>query len=165
MVKVSAKSKDIKKSKPASPPKAILKNPFKKFDNIKEPFTPYKTLNDIPATDIDGKKIKRLGDTLKGKELILVINVASKCGLTSANYKFLESIYAKYAKKGLEILAFPCNQFGSQEPGTDEQIKKYAQENRNAKYRLFKKTNVNGPNTDEVFKFLRYNSSELFIPE
>jgi hypothetical protein len=54
MLKVSAKSKDIKKNKPASP-KANLKNPFKKFDKIKEPYTPYKTLNDIPATDIDGK--------------------------------------------------------------------------------------------------------------
>ena len=54
MVKVSAKSKDIKKKKAASP-KANVKNPFKKFDNIKEPFTPYKSLNDIPATDIDGK--------------------------------------------------------------------------------------------------------------
>jgi glutathione peroxidase len=105
-----------------------------------------------------------MGDVLRGKELILVINVATKCGLTSANYKFLESIYAKYAKKGLEILAFPCNQFGSQEPGTDEQIKKYAHEKKNARYQLFKKTNVNGPSANEVFKFLRYNS-ELFIPE
>ena len=54
MLKVSAKSKDIKKNKPATA-KANLTNPFKKFDNIKEPYTPYKTLNDIPATDIDGK--------------------------------------------------------------------------------------------------------------
>lgn len=54
MLKVSAKSKDIKKNKPSNP-KANLTNPFKKFDNIKEPFTQFKSLNDVPATDIDGK--------------------------------------------------------------------------------------------------------------
>ncbi len=121
-------------------------------------------MHDIPATDIDGKHVKKLGDIIKGKKLILVINVASKCGLTSKNYKFLEEIYGKYANKGLEILAFPCNQFGSQEPGSNSQIKQYIQGNRNGKYRLFAKTNVNGDKADEVYKFLRYNS-ELYIPE
>jgi glutathione peroxidase len=80
---------------------------------IKEPVTQYSSFHEIPTTDIDGKQIKRLGDILKGKKLILVVNLASKCGLTSKNYKFLEEIYKKYASKGLEILAFPCNQFGS----------------------------------------------------
>ena len=70
-------------------------------------------MHDIPSTDIDGKEIKKLGEIIKGKKLILIINVASKCGLTSKNYKFLEEIYNKYSKKCLEILAFPCNQFGS----------------------------------------------------
>jgi hypothetical protein len=113
--KVDRKSKAIKKDK-QTPAKKIT---FKKFDEISEPFTPYKSLHEIPAIDIDGKQIKKLGDILKGKKLILVINVASKCGLTSSNYKFLQEIYAKHAIRGLEILAFPCNQFGSQEPGTN----------------------------------------------
>jgi glutathione peroxidase len=93
-----------------------------------------------------------------------VINVASKCGLTSSNYKFLQEIYSKHAIRGLEILAFPCNQFGKQEPGTNAEIKAYATQKKNATYRLFSKTDVNGPDADEVFKFLRYNS-ELFDAE
>jgi glutathione peroxidase len=103
----SKKSKAIKKTKKQTAAPAKL--PFKKFDNIEEPFTPYKSLLEIPATDIDGKKIKKLGDILKGKKLVLIVNVASKCGLTSSNYKFLHEIYSKYSIKGLEILAFPCN--------------------------------------------------------
>ena len=73
-------------------------------------------------------------------------------------------MYAKHAIIGLEILAFPCNQFGSQEPGTNAQIKTFATQKQNATYRIFTKTYVNGEDADEVYKFLRYNS-ELFVPE
>jgi Ca2+-binding EF-hand superfamily protein len=58
--------------------RAVVQRAFKKFDKISEPYTPFKSLLDIPATDIDGKQIKKLGEILKGKKLILVINVASK---------------------------------------------------------------------------------------
>ena len=74
MGKVSAMSKDIKKKKPASKKaKATLKNPFDYFDKVKKPFTRYKSLLEIPATDIDGNKIEKLGDILQGKEVILVV--------------------------------------------------------------------------------------------
>lgn len=86
---------------------------LKNFDKLTaSPFSTYKSLHDIPAVDIDGKPIKKLGDILKGKKLILVVNVASKCGLTKKNYTMLHDVYRKYKTQGLEILAFPCNQFG-----------------------------------------------------
>ena len=60
------------------------------------PFTAFKSLLDIPATDIDGKQVKKLGDVLKGKRLILVVNVATKCGLTKKTYTQLQSLYKQY---------------------------------------------------------------------
>ncbi|CAI0541163.1 unnamed protein product [Linum tenue] len=72
------------------------------------------TVKDIKGTDVS------LGE-YKGK-VLLIVNVASKCGLTQSNYKELNVLYQKYKDQGLEILAFPCNQFGGQEPGSNEQI-------------------------------------------
>ena len=76
---------------------------------------------DIPLKDIDGKKT-----SLKAHEgkVMLVVNVASKCGLTP-QYKQLQAVHEKYAKKGFTVLGFPCNQFGKQEPGTEFEIKKF----------------------------------------
>ena len=121
MVKVNAKSKDIKKKKPASPAKPRMKTPVEYFDKVKRPFTPYKSLLDIPATDIDGKKIKKLGDILEGKEVILV--VAGLPTTFAYDYSYLNSLYEKFSDKGLEILAFPCDQFNDEEPGTNKEIK------------------------------------------
>ena len=113
----SSKSKSIKKQKDSqSSSQSISKLvKFKNFDTIKpaEPFTKHKSFLDIPATDITGREIERLGDVLKGKKLILIVNVASKCGLTKNNYVFMNKMYDKYREHGLEILAFPCNQFAS----------------------------------------------------
>ena len=76
-------------------------------------FSTYKSIHDISVKDIDGKQIKKLGDILQGKKLIMIVNVASKCGLTKSSYTLMSELYKKYKKQGLEILAFPCNQFAS----------------------------------------------------
>ena len=76
-------------------------------------FTNYKSINDISVKDIDGKEIKKLGDVLNAKKVIMIVNVASRCGLTKRTYTMMSELYKKYKKHGLEILAFPCNQFAS----------------------------------------------------
>src|SRR5262245_31248680 len=96
-------------------------------------------IHDIAVTDIDGKE-KKL-DAYKGK-VILIVNVASKCGLTP-QYKSLEALYQKYKDKGLVVLGFPCNQFGGQEPGTNEEIKEFCSSNYNVTFPLFDKIDVN----------------------
>jgi len=74
--------------------------------------------------------------------------------LTPVHYEQLQQLYAKYAEKGLEILAFPCNQFGKQEPGTNEEIKAFVAK-KGATFKLFDKVDVNGKNTHPLFLFLR----------
>ncbi|XP_010497277.1 PREDICTED: putative glutathione peroxidase 7, chloroplastic, partial [Camelina sativa] len=82
-----------------------------------------KTVHDFTVKDIDGKDVSL--DKFKGKPL-LIVNVASRCGLTSSNYSELSHLYEKYKNQGFEILAFPCNQFGFQEPGSNPEIKQFA---------------------------------------
>lgn len=105
----------------------------------------------LTLIDIDKKQVK-LSD-FKGK-VLLIVNVASKCGFTP-QYQGLEKLYRKYKDKGFEILAFPCNQFGNQEPGTNEEIKEFCTTNYNVTFRLFDKIEVNGPNTHPLYKFLK----------
>nr|QBY35584.1 glutathione peroxidase 2 [Dunaliella salina] len=93
-------------------------------------------------------------DEFRGK-VVIVTNVASKCGFTDANYKGLQATYEKYSAYGLEILAFPCDQFGHQEPGTEEEISQFCSENYKVTFPLFSKVDVNGPNTHPVFQFLK----------
>ncbi|KAJ4957214.1 hypothetical protein NE237_013997 [Protea cynaroides] len=90
----------------------------------------------------------------KGK-VLLVVNVASKCGFTDSNYTGLTELYSKYKDKGLEILAFPCNQFLSQEPGTSVEAETFACTKYKAEYPVFQKVCVNGPETAPVYKFLK----------
>lgn len=89
----------------------------------------------------------------KGKTL-LIVNVASKCGFTN-QYTELQDIYSKYSKRDFEILAFPCNQFGSQEPGTIEEIQSFCEMNYNITFSIFDKIDVNGPNEHPMFKYLK----------
>ena len=89
----------------------------------------------------------------KGKTL-LIVNVASRCGLTP-QYKGLQEIYSKYSDKDFEILAFPCNQFGAQEPGSNEEIKEFCDINFNVSFKIFDKINVNGSNASPLFKHLK----------
>src|SRR5712672_128831 len=95
---------------------------------------------EIPVKDIDGKDTSL--NAYKGK-VLLIVNVASKCGLTP-QYKALEALQEKYKAKGFTIVAFPCNQFGGQEPGTNEEIKQFCSTKYNVKFPMFDKIEVNG---------------------
>ncbi|KAK9448180.1 thioredoxin-like protein [Limtongia smithiae] len=86
--------------------------------------------------------------------VVLIVNVASKCGFTP-QYKGLETLYETYHDKGLEIIGFPCNQFGRQEPGTDEEIATFCTANYGVTFPIMKKIDVNGDGADPVYKFLK----------
>lgn len=104
-------------------------------------------LQQIKIQDIDGKETT-LG-AYSGK-VLLVVNVASKCGLTP-QYEQLQSVYQKYEKQGLQILGFPCNQFGAQEPGTPEEIKTFCASKYSVTFPLFAKLNVNPPEQHPLY--------------
>jgi len=94
---------------------------------------------------------------LKGK-VVLIVNVASKCGFTP-QYDGLEKLYKEYEDKGLVVLGFPCNQFMSQEPGTDEQIGEFCRLNYGVTFPVLKKIDVNGDKADPVYKYLKSQKS------
>jgi len=97
----------------------------------------------------------------RGK-VLLIVNVASQCGLTTSNYKELSEVYAKYKDQGLEILAFPCNQFGGQEPGDNAQIAEVACTRFKAEFPIFDKVAVNGSNAAPIYKFLKSIKGGIF---
>jgi len=105
------------------------------------------SIYEITVKDIDGKETKL--DAYKGK-VLLIVNVASKCGLTP-QYKALEAVFEKYKDKGLVVLGFPCNQFGNQDTGTNEEIKKFCSSNFNVTFALFDKLDVNGDKRHPLF--------------
>ena len=113
-----------------------------------------KSTLDIPLKDIDGKKTN-LG-AHKGK-VMLVVNVASKCGLTP-QYEQLQAVHSKYAKKGFTVLGFPCNQFGKQEPGTSLEIKEFCTDKYDVTFPLHSKIEVNGDNAHPLYKKLKKES-------
>jgi glutathione peroxidase len=86
-------------------------------------------------------------------KVVLIVNVASKCGLTP-QYEQLEAIYKKYGEEGLAVLGFPCNQFGGQEPGTAEEIQEFCKANYGVTFDLFEKIDVNGDGAAELYKTL-----------
>lgn len=96
---------------------------------------------------------------LKGK-VVLIVNVASKCGFTP-QYKGLEELYKKYHDEGLEILGFPCNQFGGQEPGTQEEIESFCLTNYGVSFPIMQKVNVNGEKADPVYNYLKEKKGGL----
>ena len=98
------------------------------------------SVHDYSAKTIDGKD-KKLGE-YKGK-VMLVVNTASKCGFTP-QYKGLEELYRKYKDKGLVVLGFPCDQFGHQEPGDENEIKNFCSLNYDVSFPMFAKIEVNG---------------------
>lgn len=112
-----------------------------------------KNIKQITVKDIDGKSVK-LAD-YKGK-VLLIVNVASYCGYTK-QYAGLEEIYKKYKDKGFEILAFPCNQFGEQEPGTNEEIKNFCSSKFDVTFKLFDKIDVNGKDKSPLYSILTDN--------
>jgi glutathione peroxidase len=106
---------------------------------------------DFKAKTIDGKD-QSLGE-YKGK-VMLVVNTASKCGFTP-QYKGLEELYRQYKDKGLVVLGFPCDQFGHQEPGDENEIKNFCSLTYDVSFPLFSKIEVNGPNAHPLYKHLK----------
>jgi len=91
-------------------------------------------------------------DLYKGK-VLLIVNTASKCGFTP-QFKELEEIYKELGNEQFEILAFPCNQFKAQDPGTNEEIVNFCKLNYGVSFPVFSKIDVNGPNADPLYKYL-----------
>ncbi|KMT08267.1 hypothetical protein BVRB_6g141940 [Beta vulgaris subsp. vulgaris] len=121
---------------------------------------PEKSIHEFVVKDCRGKDVDL--SLYKGK-VLLVVNVASKCGFTNQQYPQLTELYRKYKDKGLEVLAFPCNQFLKQSPGSSEQQKKFACEKFKAEYPIFHKVCVNGQNAAPVFRFLKASTKNTLF--
>ncbi len=111
-------------------------------------------INGITVMDMENDSIQ-LSDY--NDKVLLIVNVASECGYTP-QYKGLEEVYKKYYSLGFEILAFPCNDFGGQEPGTNEEIKAFCSSNYNVTFMLFDKINVLGEEKSPLYERLTNNS-------
>ena len=121
----------------------------------------FKNIYDITVKDIKGNDVSLAN--YKGK-VLLIVNVASKCGLTP-QYEGLETLYQKYKDQGVEILAFPCNQFLEQEPGSNDEIMNFCSVNYNITFPLFDKIDVNGKNESPLYKFLKAKAPFNGYPE
>ncbi len=119
--------------------------------------TKKETIYDFKANTISGKE-KELND-YKNK-VMLIVNTASNCGFTP-QYEGLENLHHKHHKQGLEVLGFPCNQFGGQEPGTEKEIQEGCLVNYGVSFQMFSKIDVNGKNEDPIFKFLKSKKGGL----
>jgi len=106
---------------------------------------------DFTVRDIHGKSVKL--DRYKGK-VLLIVNTASKCGFTP-QYKGLEALYEKLHGNGFEVLGFPCNQFGNQEPGTESEIESFCELNYGVTFPMFAKIDVNGDETAPLYRYLK----------
>jgi glutathione peroxidase len=109
------------------------------------------SLYDINARRLDGaeRNLEEYRD-----QVLLIVNVASRCGFTP-QYTGLEALYKKYRAKKFAVLGFPCNQFGAQEPGDEAEIGKFCSTNYEVSFPLFAKIEVNGANTHPVYQFLK----------
>ena len=112
---------------------------------------------DFKAKKINGE-IASMNE-YEGK-VVLVVNTASKCGLTP-QFKELQEIYEEYKSKGFEILGFPCDQFAKQEFGRNEEINKFCKLNYGVSFSMFEKINVNGEDTHPLYKYLKNESKGL----
>ncbi|XP_051141816.1 probable phospholipid hydroperoxide glutathione peroxidase isoform X2 [Andrographis paniculata] len=119
------------------------------------------TIYDFTVKDNKGNDVN-LG-IYKGK-VLLVVNVASHCGFTDSNYALLTQLYKEFKDKGLEILAFPCNQFLNQEPGSSQEAAQYACTRFQAEFPIFQKVKVNGKDTAPLFSFLKSSKHGIWGP-
>ncbi len=117
-----------------------------------------KTIYEYSAHLLDGRVVEL--SEFRGR-VLLIVNTASQCGLTP-QYAGLEKLYEDYRERGLEVLGFPCNQFGGQEPGGHEQIGAFCEKNYGVKFKMFEKVDVNGPNAHPLFQFLKEEKRGLF---
>ncbi|TJZ75660.1 glutathione peroxidase [Chitiniphilus eburneus] len=109
------------------------------------------TVYDFQAQDIDDKTVELA--SYRG-QVLLIVNVASQCGFTP-QYEGLESLYRRYGSRGLTVLAFPCNQFGAQEPGDAADIKSFCASRYEVTFPVFAKIDVNGDNAHPLYQFLK----------
>jgi glutathione peroxidase len=110
-----------------------------------------KTLYDFSATTLDGKALPM--EKFRGR-VALVVNTASKCGFTP-QYEGLQELHTRFREQGLEVLCFPCNQFGKQEPGSSADIASFCQRHYGVSFQLFDKIDVNGDGAHPLFKWLK----------
>ncbi|WP_288380281.1 glutathione peroxidase [uncultured Massilia sp.] len=106
---------------------------------------------DFSANSLDGQPVNL--ERFRG-QVLLVVNTASACGFTP-QYKGLEELHRQYGARGLAVLGFPCNQFGKQEPGTEEEIGAFCEKNYGVTFPMFAKVDVNGDEAHPLFKFLK----------
>ena len=116
---------------------------------------------DIHIKDSSNKEVSM--SKFEGKTL-LIVNVASKCGLTP-QYKGLQSLYEEYKDRNFVVLGFPCNQFGGQEPGTNSEINNFCEINYSVTFPIFSKIKVNGPDSHPLFKLLKNDKPGIFRTE
>ena len=116
------------------------------------------TIYDFKALTTNGKELDF--DQFRGK-VLLIVNTASKCGFTP-QFAGLEELNQRYKDQGLVVIGFPCNQFASQDPGSDEEISNFCQINYGVTFQMMKKVDVNGKNADPIFQFLKDRSKNIF---
>ncbi|MGL4337162.1 MAG: glutathione peroxidase [Turicibacter sp.] len=116
---------------------------------------------ELEAKKMNGQVIKM--DQYKQK-VVLVVNTASKCGLTP-QFKELEELYRTYYNNGLEVLGFPCNQFAKQDAGSNEEIHEFCQMNYGVSFTMFEKIDVNGEQAHPLYKFLKQEAKGLLSKE
>ncbi len=114
-------------------------------------------LGDFTATTLNGED-RSLGEY--GGDVVLVVNTASQCGFTP-QFAGLETLYETYRGRGLQVLGFPCNQFGGQEPGTEVEIGEFCQKNYGVSFPMFAKVEVNGSSAHPLFDWLRSQKGGL----
>jgi glutathione peroxidase len=119
------------------------------------------SIYDFSVKDIAGKAVKL--DRYRGK-VLLIVNTASECGFTP-QYKGLEALYEKLHGKGLEVLGFPCNQFGGQEPGSEKEIAQFCELNYGVTFPMFAKVDVNGAKAAPLYKYLKSEQPGLLGSE
>jgi glutathione peroxidase len=119
------------------------------------------TVYEFSTPLLDGRTVN-LGH-FKG-QVLLIVNTASQCGFTP-QYAGLEALFGKYKERGLEVLGFPCNQFGAQEPGSAEEIGAFCEKNYGVSFPMFAKIDVNGPDTHPLYRYLKGVKSGIFGTE
>jgi len=119
-----------------------------------------KSIYQFTVKDADEKEVSM--EKYKGK-VVIIVNVASQCGFTDSNYKQLKELLDVYKEKGLEVAAFPCNQFGGQEPGCEIDIKNFVKDKYKFEPDLYSKINVNGADAAPIYKFLKKEQGGTLI--
>ncbi len=118
------------------------------------------SIYDFTANGNDGKSVPL---SIFKDKVLLIVNTASQCGFTP-QYEGLQALYQKYAAQGFEVLGFPCNQFGKQEPGSAQDIRTFCETRYGVTFPLFEKIDVNGDNAHPLYQFLRQTTPGFGIP-